>query len=134
MRYDVVAFDTGGTVVDWHGSLVDELARVPAWRGVAFDRHEFANAWRRGTMKGIVGQVQPAFNMDDVHCSHSTRPRRHSGFRRSTWIPGRTSGALGTVCVPGPMWRPRCSQCEREYRWSRSRCCLTLCEQVLSNS
>jgi len=66
MRYDVVAFDTGGTVLDWHGSLVDERARVPAWRGVAFDRHEFANAWRRGTMKGIVGQAQPAFNMDDV--------------------------------------------------------------------
>ena len=67
MRYDAVAFDTGGTVLDWHGSLVDELARVPAWHGVPFDRHEFVNAWRRGTMKGIVGQARPAFNMDDVH-------------------------------------------------------------------
>jgi len=67
MRYDAIAFDTGGTVLDWHGSLVDELARVPAWHGLPFDRHEFANAWRRGTMKGIVGQAQPAFNMDDVH-------------------------------------------------------------------
>ncbi len=67
MQYDAVAFDTGGTVLDWHGSLVDELARVPAWQGLAFDRHAFANAWRRSTMQGIVGQVQPAFNMDDVH-------------------------------------------------------------------
>ncbi|MEO6363374.1 MAG: HAD-IA family hydrolase [Caldimonas sp.] len=67
MRYDAIAFDTGGTVLDWHGTLVDELARLPAWQGVPFDRHEFANAWRRGTMKGIVGQAQPAFNMDDVH-------------------------------------------------------------------
>ena len=65
--YDAVAFDTGGTVLDWHGSLVHELGRVPAWHGAAFDKHEFANAWRRATMKGIVGQSQPAFNMDDVH-------------------------------------------------------------------
>lgn len=67
MRYDALAFDTGGTVLDWHGSLVDELERVPAWHEVPFDRHAFANAWRRGTMKGIVGQARPAFNMDDVH-------------------------------------------------------------------
>ena len=67
MRYDALAFDTGGTVLDWHGSLVDELARVPTWHGLPFDRHEFANTWRRGAMKGIVGKVQPAFNMDDVH-------------------------------------------------------------------
>ncbi len=69
MRYDAIAFDTGGTVLDWHGSLVDELAQVPAWQGMPFDRHEFTNTWRRGTMKGIVGQAQPAFNMDDVHLS-----------------------------------------------------------------
>lgn len=31
MRCDALAFDTGGTVLDWHGSLVDELARVPTW-------------------------------------------------------------------------------------------------------
>ena len=33
MRYEAVAFDTGGTVLDWHGSLVDELAAVSAWQG-----------------------------------------------------------------------------------------------------
>lgn len=67
MRYEAVAFDTGGTVLDWHSSLVDELAEVAAWRGNAFDLHEFANTWRRHTMKGIVGQVRPSFDMDDVH-------------------------------------------------------------------
>ena len=69
MRYDAIAFDTGGTVLDWHGSLVDELARVPGWEGARFDPHELANDWRRRTMRGIVGQVRPAFNMDDVHLS-----------------------------------------------------------------
>lgn len=67
MRYQAIAFDTGGTVLDWHGSLVDELAGVAAWRDAAFDPHAFANAWRRRTMKGIVGQMRPRFNMDDVH-------------------------------------------------------------------
>jgi 2-haloacid dehalogenase len=67
MHYDALAFDTGGTVLDWHGSLVDELARVTRWRDIAFDAHEFANKWRRCTMTGIVGQVQPAFHMDDMH-------------------------------------------------------------------
>lgn len=62
-----VAFDTGGTVLDWHGSIVDDLAALPAWSATTLDRHAFVNEWRRRTMKGIVGQVQPAFDMDDVH-------------------------------------------------------------------
>jgi 2-haloacid dehalogenase len=65
--YKALFFDTGGTVLDWHGSLVDELTQVAAWQGAGIDRHAFVNEWRRRTMKGIVGQVQPGFNMDDVH-------------------------------------------------------------------
>ena len=67
MRYQALAFDTGGTVLDWHGSIVAELPAVAAWRDLAFDRHAFANTWRRGTMKRIVGQKRPAFDMDDAH-------------------------------------------------------------------
>jgi len=67
MRYQALAFDTGGTVLDWHGSLVAGLAQVSAWRDKPLDRHEFANEWRRRTMQGIVGRVRPAFHMDDVH-------------------------------------------------------------------
>jgi 2-haloacid dehalogenase len=62
-----IAFDTGGTVLDWHGSIVDELASFASWQSVAFDRHEWVNEWRRRTMQGIVGQLRPAFDMDDVH-------------------------------------------------------------------
>jgi 2-haloacid dehalogenase len=62
-----VLFDTGGTVLDWHGSIVDELATVEAWRGTALEAHAFVNEWRRRTMRGIVGQMRPAFHMDDVH-------------------------------------------------------------------
>lgn len=67
MQLQAIAFDTGGTVLDWHGSLVDELAQVAAWQQLPLDRHAFVNSWRRRTMAGIVGQVQPGFHMDDVH-------------------------------------------------------------------
>lgn len=63
----IVLFDTGGTVLDWHGSIVEDLGSLPAWADVRFDPHEFVNEWRRRTMRGIVGQVRPTFHMDDVH-------------------------------------------------------------------
>ena len=80
MRYEALAFDTGGTVLDWHGSLLDELAQVSAWRDAAFEPHEFANAWRRRTMAGIVGQVRPAFHMDDVHLATLDETIHHFGL------------------------------------------------------
>ena len=67
MHYSAIAFDTGGTVLDWHSSMVEELAQVGRWQDSPLDRHAFTNDWRRRTMKGIVGQARPAFNMDDVH-------------------------------------------------------------------
>lgn len=67
MKYQALAFDTGGTVLDWHSSIVAELQTVQAWKAHGLDAHAMANEWRRRTMQGIVGQVRPAFNMDDVH-------------------------------------------------------------------
>jgi 2-haloacid dehalogenase len=67
MNLQAVAFDTGGTVLDWHGGLVRALGRIGLRHGVERDWHAVANDWRRRTMKHIVGQVHPAFHMDDVH-------------------------------------------------------------------
>ncbi|MDP1647510.1 MAG: haloacid dehalogenase type II [Rubrivivax sp.] len=67
MDIEALAFDTGGTVLDWHGGLVAVLSSVGAQHGASLDWHALANDWRRRAMKGIVGQTQPAFNMDDVH-------------------------------------------------------------------
>ncbi|NBO04229.1 MAG: hypothetical protein EBV16_08595 [Betaproteobacteria bacterium] len=67
MVYRTLAFDTGGTVLDWHGSLFQDLKAIGPWQSIDFDRHEFVNTWRRYTMKGIVGQMRPDFHMDDVH-------------------------------------------------------------------
>jgi len=67
MDIQAIAFDTGGTVLDWHGGLVRAFTRVAARHGIGADWHAVANDWRRRTMKGIVGQQQPDFHMDDVH-------------------------------------------------------------------
>lgn len=67
MNIKAVAFDTGGTVLDWHGGLVAALSRAGGHHGASLDWHAVANDWRRRAMQGIVGQTNPAFNMDDVH-------------------------------------------------------------------
>jgi 2-haloacid dehalogenase len=63
----VLAFDTGGTILDWHGGLTAALAEYGNRRGVSRDWHEFANEYRRRSLRRMLGAVHPAFNIDDVH-------------------------------------------------------------------
>jgi 2-haloacid dehalogenase len=63
---DVLAFDIFGTVVDWHGSIVREMAR----RYPQVDGDAFARAWRAGyqpamrrVMSGDLGWTL----IDDLH-------------------------------------------------------------------
>lgn len=84
MDIRALAFDTGGTVLDWHGGLVAALSAVGASHGVSLDWHTVANDWRRRAMKGIVGQTQPAFNMDDVHRRTLDESLEHFGLQAAT--------------------------------------------------
>jgi 2-haloacid dehalogenase len=81
MNIKAVAFDTGGTVLDWHGGIVKTLAHVARAQGLTADWHALANDWRRRTLKGIVGQIRPAFNMDDVHRSALEESLFHFGLQ-----------------------------------------------------
>lgn len=62
-----LAFDTGGTILDWHGGISGAFATAAARHGLKADWHEVTNEYRRRSLKSIVGQVQPAFTFDDVH-------------------------------------------------------------------
>ena len=64
-----LAFDTGGTILDWHRGISSAFAAAGARRGLQADWHEVTNEYRRRSLKGMVGQVQPAFNFDDLHRS-----------------------------------------------------------------
>jgi 2-haloacid dehalogenase len=67
MDIRALTFDTGGTILDWHGGISAAFARAGAVRGLAADWHEVTNEYRRRSLKSIVGQVNPGFTFDDVH-------------------------------------------------------------------
>ena len=62
----VLAFDVFGTVVDWHGSLVNEIERL----NLDVDSSEFALAWRAGyapaMQKVRSGELEWTL-LDDLH-------------------------------------------------------------------
>jgi 2-haloacid dehalogenase len=63
----VLAFDTGGTILDWHGGITAALAERGHKRGIGQDWHELANEYRRRALRQMLGAVDPRFNIDDVH-------------------------------------------------------------------
>ncbi len=69
MDIKAITFDTGGTVLDWHGGLFRAFEQVGKRAGLQRDWHTLANDYRRQAMKEIMGQIRPSFNMDDVHRS-----------------------------------------------------------------
>ena len=52
-----LAFDTGGTILDWHGGLVAALSDVGERRGIARDWHELANEYRRRGLRRMLGAI-----------------------------------------------------------------------------
>ena len=67
MNIKVLAFDTGGTVLDWHSGICKAFALAGKRHGVERDWHAVTNDYRRASMAEIVGKLEPAFNMDAVH-------------------------------------------------------------------
>ncbi len=67
MTIKAIAFDTGGTVLDWHTGVRNAFATAGARHGLSRDWGAITNQYRRLAMKAIVGQALPAFNMDGVH-------------------------------------------------------------------
>jgi 2-haloacid dehalogenase len=67
MGIKALTFDTGGTVLDWHGGISRALAAAGARRGLQADWATVTNDYRRQSLQEITGQVNPAFNFDDVH-------------------------------------------------------------------
>lgn len=61
-----LCFDVFGTVVDWHGSIAAEVARL----GLPVDGGEFALAWRAGyapAMQQVRSGALPWTNIDGLH-------------------------------------------------------------------
>jgi FMN phosphatase YigB (HAD superfamily) len=63
----VLAFDTGGTVLDWHAGLTAAFAAWGAAQGIERDWHVLANEHRRRSLHRMINTVDPGFNIGDVH-------------------------------------------------------------------
>ncbi len=62
-----LAFDTGGTVLDWHSGIRAALAEAGARHGVERDWAGMTNTYRSRALRCMTSQVNPGFNIDDVH-------------------------------------------------------------------
>jgi 2-haloacid dehalogenase len=70
MDVRAMAFDVFGTVVDWRGSIVDEVAAAAGRHGVAVDAPAFADAWRRRyqpSMERVRTGAIPWTALDALH-------------------------------------------------------------------
>ena len=63
----VLAFDTGGTILDWQSGIARALAETGTLRRVEYDWHAIANDYRRCSLHRMLDAVEPDFNIDDVH-------------------------------------------------------------------
>ena len=62
----VLAFDVFGTVVNWHGSIAEEVKKIQ----LPVDPNEFASAWRKGyqpAMARVRSGELPWTKIDDLH-------------------------------------------------------------------
>lgn len=66
-----LAFDTGGTILDWHSGVRAALAQAGGRRGLAKDWAAIANDYRRRSLKAMLNAgadgTPPDYNIDDVH-------------------------------------------------------------------
>jgi 2-haloacid dehalogenase len=62
-----LAFDTGGTVLDWHTGIRAALAEAGTRHGIERDWTAITNAYRRRALQRMTNQTSPGFNIDDVH-------------------------------------------------------------------
>ena len=116
----VLAFDTGGTVLDWHAGLTAAMAAWGSAHGIERDWHALANEHRRRTLRRMTGSIDPAFNIDDVHRGVLGELFDETGSAALRKTGGRSRSA-GTSLRRGRILLRRCADCGGTAYASRSR-------------
>jgi 2-haloacid dehalogenase len=65
-----LVFDTFGTVVDWRGSVAQDVAQLAKRKGFTIDVEKFADTWRAGygpSMNRVRNGELPWTKLDDLH-------------------------------------------------------------------
>lgn len=66
----VLAFDVFGTIVDWRGGVMSEVAAIAQERSLSVDAGQFADAWRRKAQelwRSVAQGNSPYVVMDELH-------------------------------------------------------------------
>jgi 2-haloacid dehalogenase len=64
-----LTFDTGGTILDWHGGIRAALEAAGSRRGLRADWVAITNEYRKRSLQTMVNTVGTRFNIDDAHRS-----------------------------------------------------------------
>ena len=66
----VLAWDIGGTVFNWRGTIEGELEKIANQQGATLDTYQFASDWRYGMFE-MLAKVRngdlPRLNADEIH-------------------------------------------------------------------
>ncbi len=69
-KIKVLAWDIGGTVFDWRGTIQTELENFAKQQGAELDTYQFASDWRYGMFQ-MLARVRngalPRMNADEIH-------------------------------------------------------------------
>jgi 2-haloacid dehalogenase len=111
----VLAFDTGGTILDWHSGISAALAKAGRRRGVEHDWAAFTNEYRRRALRRMVGQVDPSFNIDDVHRDLLDELLAEAGITAFTTEDRATVAARWHALDAWPDFVPALARLRRRY-------------------
>jgi 2-haloacid dehalogenase len=113
---EVLAFDTGGTILDWHNGIAGALAECGGRHALSHDWHAFANEYRRRALRRMVGQLDPAFNIDDVHREVLDELLAEAGIAAFTADDRATVAARWHALDAWPDFAPAFTRLKRRYR------------------
>jgi hypothetical protein len=92
-RIKALAFDTGGTVLNWHSGIRSALSTAGERHGLLRDWAGITNEYRRRSLQWIMGQVEPALTMSTAEYWTSSSKNTNLGCcPRPSALPLHDSG------------------------------------------
>jgi 2-haloacid dehalogenase len=110
-----LAFDTGGTILDWHGGLVAALSETGRQHAVEHDWHALANEHRRRSLRQMLGLVDPDFTIDDVHRAVLDELLTERGITAFTGLERQAIAARWHQLEAWPDFRPALNPLRERY-------------------
>jgi 2-haloacid dehalogenase len=86
-RIKALAFDVGGTVVDWHSGVSGQLAELGRQKQIEADWVALTEAWRRQSLELVLNKDRkdvPGGNIDGAHRTALDNVLRQAGIEQFT--------------------------------------------------